>query len=105
MRSMNDTTLSYNTTVLCKLSPAFEEVIRLSKLTAIYSKPKPKKMISSLSYSLTSANSIRRTFKGFAPTEFSKRKLKAEKEKAAKKKEKKVKQNHLQKHLKRNNPF
>lgn len=43
-------------------------------------------MISSLSYSLTSANSIRRTFKGFAPTEFSKRKLKAEKEKVAKKK-------------------
>lgn len=62
-------------------------------------------MISSLSYSLTSANSIRRTFKGFAPTEFSKRKLKAENEKVAKKKEKKVKQNHLQKHLKRNNPF
>lgn len=58
MRSRNGIILSYNTTESSKSPPAFEEVIRLPKLTAIYSKPKPKKIINALLYSFPSVDSI-----------------------------------------------
>ncbi|XP_062571348.1 uncharacterized protein LOC134233399 [Saccostrea cucullata] len=80
-------------TVVSSVSPALEEMTRLPKITNI-KKPKPKKLISSLPYSLTSPDAIRQ----MALQELNFAREKAKKEKAAKirylkKKEKEAKAN------------
>jgi hypothetical protein len=76
------------------LSPSLVEVTRLPKVTNTGGKPKPKKLLSSLPYNLTSADAIRQ----MALQKLNVARKKAEKEKAAKvrylkKKEKEKKAN------------